>query len=109
VEFQFSPNLIQGDIIIIIIIYFIFFGHFQHSLSARKGFTSTLIQHLWNVLHATLLTVVVVTTTSATEKHPKKKLNQLCSQLSTMKTVLLLTLPLSVLLYFQYSSALLSI
>jgi len=71
--------------------------YFQHSLLTRKKFNSILIRYLWNVLHATLVTVAIATATSATKKASKQnKLNQLCLQLSTRKTVLLLALLVSI-------------
>ena len=66
VELQFSPNLIRGKIESGFSCF-----HFQNSLSKINGFTSTSTQHHRNVLHATLITVVVSTATSKTEKHSK--------------------------------------
>lgn len=61
-------------------------------------------------MHATLITVFVATATSTTKKTSKQnKLNQLCLQLYIGKTMLLLTLPLSLLLYSQHYFSLLSI
>jgi len=47
-----------------------FLLHFQQSLSARKGISTTPILHLWNILHAKPLIVVAAPATSTTKKHP---------------------------------------